>query len=88
MFFGFKVKKGKGCLYGKTPAEKKSFFQSLAKFATTDKQFFEEQFRDLRPNEQKEFADWVLEDTAQKKQLLALVGLVGKLLDEKHKSKT
>lgn len=84
MFFGLK---NKGCLDGKTPAMKKEFFQSLAKFATTDKEFFMEQCRDLQPHEQKEFSEWVKEDTAQKEQLLEMVKLIGKLMEEKHKPK-
>lgn len=74
----------RGCLYGKTEDEKKSFFISLSNFAITNKMFFEEQYWDLLPDERKEFENWIAEDVAQKKQLKALVDLIGKLLEEKH----
>jgi hypothetical protein len=76
--------KKKGCLSGKTEEQKISFFKSLSNFAITDKIFFEEQYLDLLPHEQKEFSDWVIKDTGQKKLILSMIGIIKELMPKKY----
>lgn len=57
--FDYFFSDNKGCLYGKTAEQKDKFFNSLFNFAVKDKDFFQEQFLDLLPDEQQQFIDWL-----------------------------
>jgi hypothetical protein len=59
MAFGRLFPKRKGCLYGKTPEQKISFFESLNRFSLTDKQFFKEQYNDMLLSEKAQYDDWL-----------------------------
>lgn len=71
--FLLKIFKPKGCLHNKTNEEKSRFFNSLSHFATTDSQFFKEQYFDLLLDEQKEFCDWVVKNHKENNKLLVSV---------------
>lgn len=77
-------KKKSGCLDGKTEQQKKDFFKSLYDFATTDRQFFKEQYLDMLPKEREQFAAWVAKQKEQNKIMLDLVKTIGELLELKH----
>jgi len=79
MVLGLFKRKKKGCLEGKTEQQKIDFFKSLAQFATTDKQFFEEQYMDLLFEEQREFHAWVIKDGEQKQTIKSLLNIIEEL---------
>ena len=76
-------KQTKGCLHGKTGAMKEKFFQSLSNFASTDEQFFKEQYEDLLPHEQKEFSDWVKQSNYNLLQLRGMVNMLFEIVEKK-----
>ncbi len=84
MFGFFKKKKKPGCLAGKTENEKVAFFACLSTFAASDPGFFEQQYLDLKPDERKEFDDWVIKDRHEKKQILFMLDSIHRLLREKR----
>jgi hypothetical protein len=65
--------KTKGCLHGKTQAQKDAFFESLSQFAINDPVFFEEQISDLKPAEQNEYLAWLKAKNKNLKELLKTV---------------
>ncbi len=75
-------KKKKGCLDGKTDQQKYDFFLSLSDFATSDKEFFRQQYYDLQPHEQKEFEKWVYDRSKNLKALKALTNVLCQLMDK------
>lgn len=77
-------RKKKGCTDGMNQQEKEKFFQSLSDFATTDEQFFKEQYCDLQPQEQTEFVEWISIKTEQQKTMLQMIAIIEKLLVLKH----
>ena len=79
----FKKTPERGCTEGMTEKDKKSMFFSLSGFATTDINFFEEQYRDLTPLEQSEFTNYVTSDEfSSKKELIAVATYLKKLLEK------
>ncbi len=80
--FSFFQKK-KGCLHGKTEAQKMQFFRSLSRFGISDPKFFEEQYWDLLPDERKEFKQYVKDQNKSLKTIKSMLDVVGKLLPTK-----
>lgn len=76
-------KQSKGCLDGKTQEQKEDFFESLALFATTDKQFFEEQYWDLKAHERKEFSDYVIKKGENLRKMKGLIEILTEFIGKK-----
>jgi len=71
--------KQKGCLAGKTPQQKKAFFESLASFVGKDDDFFIEQCNDLLPHEKQEFLEYVQQKNENLKAIKILVDVLNEL---------
>ena len=57
--FGFLKRKKKGCLHGKTEKEIHEFFVSLCGFASSNPAFFNQQYKDLKPEERTKLLEWI-----------------------------
>lgn len=83
MFSSLFKKKIKGCLDGKTPEQKESFFRSLYDMYSKDNDFFNEQFLDLTSDERRQFIEYIDEKNKNLHILKALVGVLSKISPKK-----